>query len=78
VQITLEPAGEGIVLSVEDDGVGVSPSKKDGLGSRLVQLLASHLGGTVESLSRERGHGVKVLLPIKPVAAAMTAAATNG
>jgi two-component sensor histidine kinase len=26
VQITLEPAGEGIVLSVDDDGVGVPPS----------------------------------------------------
>jgi two-component sensor histidine kinase len=69
VQITLEPAGEGIVLSVEDDGVGVPPSKKDGLGTRLVHLLASHLGGTVESVPRERGHSVRVLLPIKPVAA---------
>ncbi len=69
VQITLEPAGEGIVLSVEDDGVGIPPSKKDGLGARLVQLLASHLGGTVQSMPRERGHGVRVVLPIKPVAA---------
>jgi two-component sensor histidine kinase len=69
VQITLEPAGEGMVLSVEDDGVGAEPSKKDGLGTRLVQLLASHLGGTVERLPRERGHGVRVRLPIKPVAA---------
>jgi two-component sensor histidine kinase len=78
VQITLEPAGEGIVLSVEDDGIGVPPSKKDGLGTRLVHLLASHLGGTVESVPCPRGHGVRVLLPIKPVAAAVTAAATNG
>jgi two-component sensor histidine kinase len=69
VQITLEPAGEGIVLSVEDDGVGVLASDKDGLGSRLVRLLASHLGGTVERVPRLRGHGVRVVLPIKPVAA---------
>jgi two-component sensor histidine kinase len=70
VQITLEPVGEGVVLSVEDDGVGVSTSKKDGLGSRLVRLLASHLGGTVEQVPRERGHSVRVMLPIKPAVAA--------
>lgn len=69
VQITLEPTGEGVVLSVEDDGIGAPPAKKGGLGTRLVQLLASHLGGTVEGLPRARGHGVRVLLPIKPVAA---------
>lgn len=68
VQITLEPADEGMVLSVEDDGVGVPPAKQDGLGTRLVQMLASHLGGTVQSMPRERGHGVMVRLPIKPVA----------
>jgi two-component sensor histidine kinase len=68
VQITLELTAAGVVLSVEDDGVGVPPAKKDGLGTRLVHLLASHLGGTVQSMPRERGHGVRVLLPIKPVA----------
>jgi two-component sensor histidine kinase len=68
VQITLEPVGEGMVLSVEDDGVGVPASKKDGLGSRLVQLLASHLGGTVRSVSVSRGHRVEVLLPVRPSA----------
>ncbi|MGN2244493.1 sensor histidine kinase [Frateuria sp. GZRR33] len=67
VQITLQPSAEGVVLSVEDDGVGVPPAKKDGLGTRLVQLLTSHLGGTVQSMPRERGHGVRVLLPVKPV-----------
>lgn len=69
VQITLEQVSEGMVLSVEDDGVGAPPTKQDGLGTRLVQLLASHLGGTVERLPRERGHGVRVRLPIKPAPA---------
>jgi two-component sensor histidine kinase len=77
VQITLESTGGGIALSVEDDGVGVPPSKKDGLGTRLVQLLASHLGGTVQDISRERGHGVRVLLPIKPSATVQPAVATD-
>jgi two-component sensor histidine kinase len=70
VQITLAPAGDGMALSVEDDGVGIPLERKEGLGTRLVQLLASHLGGTVERVPRERGHGVRILLPIKPAAAA--------
>ncbi|MGN2250269.1 sensor histidine kinase [Frateuria sp. GZRe14] len=78
VQITLELTAAGVVLSVEDDGVGVPPSKKDGLGTRLVQLLASHLGGTVQAMPREYGHGVKVLLPIKPAAVVLTAVSTDG
>ncbi|MCX7512156.1 sensor histidine kinase [Frateuria sp. STR12] len=73
VQITLEAVGEGMALSVEDDGIGVPPSKKDGLGTRLVHLLASHLNGTVQSVPRVRGHGVRVLLPIRPVAPAALA-----
>jgi len=77
VQITLERAGDGILLSVEDDGVGVPPSKKDGLGTRLVQLLASHLGGTVDRACRPRGHGVKVSLPIKPGAPASVPVSTE-
>jgi two-component sensor histidine kinase len=78
VQITLELTAAGVVLSVEDDGVGVPPAKKDGLGTRLVHLLASHLGGTVQSMPRERGHGVRVLLPIKPVAVVPAVVGTGG
>jgi len=77
VQITLEATGEGVALSVEDDGIGIAPSKKGGLGTRLVQLLASHLNGTVQAMPRERGHGVKVLLPIKPAATVLGAVATD-
>ena len=35
---------------------------------RLVRLLASHAGDSVESLPRERAQGVEVPLPIRPVA----------
>lgn len=73
VQINLEPAGEGIVLSVEDDGVGVPPAKPDGLGTRLVRMLASHLGGQIEHVPSPRGHCVKVMLPIKLEAPAASA-----
>ncbi|HET6806499.1 MAG TPA: histidine kinase dimerization/phosphoacceptor domain -containing protein [Frateuria sp.] len=72
VQITLEAAEDGIVLSVADDGVGAPPAIKDGLGTRLVQLLASHLGGKVERVPVSSGHRVNVLLPIKSSAPAAT------
>lgn len=68
VQVVLERAGEGIVLSVRDDGVGVPPTRRDGLGTRLVRLLASHLGGKVEPVAVPHGHRVDVLLPVKPTA----------
>ncbi|UGB39665.1 sensor histidine kinase [Frateuria soli] len=69
VQIVLERAGEGIVLSVRDDGIGAPPARRDGLGTRLVRLLASHLGGRVEPVTVAQGHRVDVRLPVKPAAA---------
>lgn len=65
VQVRLEPASEGMVLTVEDDGVGCPLAPGDGLGSRLVQLLASHMGGTLEREVVPRGHRVRVALPVK-------------
>ncbi|HEV2623025.1 MAG TPA: histidine kinase dimerization/phosphoacceptor domain -containing protein [Frateuria sp.] len=66
VTISLDLGDDGaVVLVVEDDGVGLPPSQMEGLGSRLVRLLASHLGGTVEREPVPRGHRVRVSLPIE-------------
>ena len=64
VEVRLERSGDGLALSVQDDGVGCPPGGKGGMGSRLIRLLASQLGGKVEYLQSARGHHVRVLLPI--------------
>ncbi|MEI7037385.1 sensor histidine kinase [Fulvimonas yonginensis] len=66
VQVRLEQADEGMVLTVEDDGVGCPMSQDQGLGSRLVQMLAAHMGGQLERVPVPQGHRVRVKLPIKP------------
>lgn len=72
VQVRLEPAAGGMALSVQDDGVGCSRAQTGGMGSRLVSLLASQLGGTVERVPSMQGHHVRVALPIEPENAAST------
>lgn len=65
VEVRLQRDAEGMVLSVQDDGTGCPAGKAGGMGSRLVGLLASQLGGKVERLPSERGHHVRVALPIR-------------
>jgi two-component sensor histidine kinase len=66
VEVRLERATGGMVLSVQDDGIGCTSGKGAGMGSRLVSLLASHMGGTVERVPSTQGHHVRVTLPIEP------------
>ena len=66
VDVRLERAPQGMVLSVQDDGIGCPPGSAGGMGSRLVGLLASQLGGTVERVPSQRGLHVRVVLPITP------------
>jgi two-component sensor histidine kinase len=77
VKVQLAPLGGGIVLAVEDDGVGCAAVQGNGLGSRLVQLLVLHMGGRLERESVARGHHVRVTLPIKPGAAEIQGAAAH-
>ena len=55
VTVTLAKDAENdqLELRVEDNGVGPSEGSRDGLGSRLVQLMAQQLGGTA---SRKAAH----------------------
>jgi two-component sensor histidine kinase len=66
VDVRLECDGARAVLSVHDDGVGCPIDQAGGLGSRLVNLLVSQLGGRLERVPTARGHHVRIVLPIKP------------
>ena len=66
VDVLLECGGHGAVLSVRDDGVGCPDDQAGGMGSRLVALLVSQLGGRLERVPSARGHHVRIALPIKP------------
>ncbi len=62
IQVSLEHAGNGAILTVSDDGVGVPEGKAllrdGGMGLHLVRMWATHqLGGTVETAV---GPGVRV------------------
>jgi two-component sensor histidine kinase len=50
VRVTLEEAGDGLCLSVEDDGIGLGSGRihGTGLGLDLVRALAQQLGGKLE------------------------------
>jgi two-component sensor histidine kinase/ligand-binding sensor domain-containing protein len=60
------PDGRRIVLTVQDDGVGIPPDKEggtaDSLGLRLVQNLASQLDGTIE-VRRDGGTVFRITFP---------------
>ncbi len=54
----------GFVLTVRDNGVGWSGTK-DGLGSRIVRLLAQQLGGSLERAPGNPGTVTTVSLPLR-------------
>ena len=50
-------------VEVADNGVGCPPHPEQGLGSRLVRLLAAQIGGEVVQLSNDQGCQVTVTIP---------------
>ena len=66
IQVKLR-AGDEVVLAVTDNGVGMSPERPEGVGSRIVSLLTQQLGGTISSENLERGSGVTLRMPRPPV-----------
>ncbi|QQO13249.1 sensor histidine kinase [Bradyrhizobium diazoefficiens] len=60
IQVTLR-AGDEVVLSVSDNGVGVHRDQREGVGSRIVSLLAQQLGGTI-TRENDLGSGCSVTL----------------
>ena len=58
IRLRLEPdAGGGLILSVEDDGVGFAGgrAKGEGLGARIVAAMAHSLGAELEYDNRDKG-----------------------
>jgi len=56
---------KGIVLAVEDDGVGLhhSPSKEGGFGRTLIEMFARQLKGRLTWLDQEPGTRVEIVVP---------------
>ncbi|PVM93694.1 sensor histidine kinase [Caulobacter endophyticus] len=61
VCVTFEEAGERLVLTVRDDGVGLADGAKPGGGTRIVGSLVQQLGG---SLARGQGPGAVVVVTL--------------
>jgi len=65
IKVSLYRTGASLRLEVEDDGVGCPPEPSQGLGSRLVRLLAAQLQGTLERDTKHAGCKTVVSLPIQ-------------
>lgn len=64
---TRELPGPAIELSVEDDGIGKqegAPARGTGLGTRVVNAMASSLGGDVRYEARNPGTVAKLVFPL--------------
>ena len=65
VRVSLIKQSEGIELVIEDDGVGCPPSPSQGMGSRLVRLLAAQMEGKLTRDNTEVGCKTTVSLPVR-------------
>jgi two-component sensor histidine kinase len=65
LSIRLAPMEDGrVALTVADDGIGMRGGQETGgIGTMLVQALASQIEAEVEELPAERGHRTRVLVP---------------
>ena len=67
VKVSLSQTGGGVELVVEDDGVGCPPEPSQGMGSRLVRLLAAQMQGDLSRDPRHAGCRTVVRLPVRPL-----------
>ena len=69
VTVTLHAEDDGLLLTVEDDGVGVGPDAARGVGLTSMHRRAEELGGRVVVSTTENGRGTRVqaILPISEV-----------
>jgi signal transduction histidine kinase len=67
ISIELSQTGNRVVLSIEDDGIGISPDPQPGLGLQAMRHRARLVGGTVTVERRAAGTGtvVKCRLPAR-------------
>nr|WP_241267606.1 ATP-binding protein [Streptomyces scabichelini] len=61
-------AGDLLTLSVEDDGRGIGPGARPGVGTESLRERAEALGGTIDWGPGEDGHGTRLVLrvPLRP------------
>jgi signal transduction histidine kinase len=67
VEIRITYSEREVVLDVDDNGVGQSPSSSNGIGNGIIGMAerARALGGTLQTGNRiEGGFSVRVSLPI--------------
>jgi two-component sensor histidine kinase len=55
--------GASIEVTVQDDGVGCPGGKPDGMGTRLIQLLAGQIGATFQRKNANPGCCVRLVVP---------------
>jgi two-component sensor histidine kinase len=65
IRIELHPLGTSFQCRVSDDGASETKTHR-GQGSRIVEALARHLGGTVESEFRTQGSNTVLIFPKQP------------
>jgi two-component system, sensor histidine kinase PdtaS len=62
IEVKMEADGE-ITLSVHDNGIGCNEKAKDGLGTRLMQLMTEQLGGTLKRETDQSGCRATLRIP---------------
>lgn len=62
IEVRLESIGQHIAMTVTDDGVGCPAETTTGLGTRLIQLLAARMNGTMTRVALPQGCQVQLLL----------------
>jgi signal transduction histidine kinase len=64
VEVELRAKETHVLVSVRDDGIGCSAEAKSGLGTRLINLLATHMKGTVARKPLSQGCEVQVSIAL--------------
>jgi two-component sensor histidine kinase len=62
VEVAVQADGPHITITVTDDGVGCPSDANDGLGTRLIKLLAAQMKGAMTRMSLPKGCQVQVTL----------------